>query len=116
MLCRYGVSGRDADGFERACEQHVYAEVIEKAIAAGELREEDASSKVHNLLLGKTTVFSPEILVNAGAPAWPLAFPPDQRLCAMPGSSCLSIGVPACHCHPIDCPESARFRQQAHSY
>ena len=91
VLCRYGVSGRDADGFERACEQHVYAEVIEKAIAAGELREEDVSSKVHNLLLGKTTMFSPEILVNAGAPARPLPFPQsnvfaqclDPRVCLL---------------------------------
>ena len=78
------MSGRNADGFEKACEQHVYAEVIEKAIAAGELREEDVSSKVHKLLLGKTTMFSPEVLVNAGAPAWPLPFPQNNVFAQCP--------------------------------
>ena len=66
-MCRYGVASRDADAFEKACEKHVFPEALKKAKASGELKDSDSASKVHSVLLEKTTMFSPEVLIKAGA-------------------------------------------------
>ena len=60
------MGSKDADAFEKACEKHVFAEALAKAKARGELAEADYAKAVHSVLLEKTTMFSPEILLNAG--------------------------------------------------
>ncbi len=93
-LCRYGVASRDADKFEKACEKDIFAEALAEAKANGEIRESDSASKVHSVLLEKTTMFSPEALVNAGI------FYPSLRLVTMMShlATWLEVCRPARHC------------------
>ena len=60
------MGSKNADAFEKACEKHVFAEALAKAKARGELAEADFAKALHSVLLEKTTMFSPEILLNAG--------------------------------------------------
>ena len=60
------MAGCDADAFEEACEQHVFHEALSRAAASGELQDANRASKVHSVLLEKTTMFSPEVLITAG--------------------------------------------------
>ncbi len=60
------MASKDADAFEKACEKDVFADPLDDAKATGEIRESDSATKVHSVLLEKTTMFSPEVLVNAG--------------------------------------------------
>lgn len=64
--CRYGVAGSDADGFERVAKEY-FRKALQTSIAEGTLTEADIDSKVHEVLLGKTTMFSPKLLIDAGA-------------------------------------------------
>lgn len=61
----YGVPGSDADSFEAVVRQHVYKQAAAAAAAEGK-SEAEVAAAVHTALLGKTTMFSPELLLNAG--------------------------------------------------
>lgn len=63
----YGVPGCHADGFEAVVKQHVYKQAVAAASTEGKAEAEVAAA-VHTALLGKTTMFSPELLLNAGLP------------------------------------------------
>lgn len=64
----YGVPGSDADGFEAVVRQHVYSQAVAAARAAGK-SEAEVAAAVHTALLGKTTMFTPELLLDAGLPS-----------------------------------------------
>ena len=110
-LCRYGVASRDADAFEKACEQHVFAEALAKAKARGEIREADFASKVHSVLLEKTTMFSPEVLVNAGASLSSFLTTRDSSLC---GHRSTSIAIMPQHGRRISLPHMLGSTCPAH--
>ena len=67
VLCRYGVPGSDADGLEKVAEKKVFHQAIRNSGAEGLMRKSDAASETQRVLLGKTTMFSPKLLMDAGA-------------------------------------------------
>lgn len=61
----YGVPGSHADSFEAVVKKHVYSQAVAAAQQEGKA-EDDVAAAVHTALLGKTTMFSPKLLVEAG--------------------------------------------------
>lgn len=61
----YGVPGSDADKFEAVVRQHVYNQAVAAACTEGK-SEAEVAAAVHAALLGKTTMFSPQLLLDAG--------------------------------------------------
>lgn len=55
--------GIAADGFEKVVEEQVYA----RALQAEKLSGREACVAAHRAILGKTTMFSPQLLLSAGA-------------------------------------------------
>ena len=62
--------GCAADAFEQVAMQHVYTEGMATALAEG-LTPSQARDRAHYALMGKTTMFSPKLLLDQGAPALP---------------------------------------------
>ncbi|CAK0750013.1 hypothetical protein CVIRNUC_001956 [Coccomyxa viridis] len=62
----YGVPGSDADGLEKVAEKKVFHQAIRNSVAEGLMRKSDAASETQRVLLGKTTMFSPKLLMDAG--------------------------------------------------
>ena len=62
----YGVPGSHAEGFEAVVKKHVYSQAVAAAQQEGK-SEDDVAAAVHTALLGRTTMFSPKLLVEAGA-------------------------------------------------
>ena len=60
--------GSDADGLEKVAEKKVFHQAIRNSVAEGLMRKSDAASETQRVLLGKTTMFSPKLLMDAGAP------------------------------------------------
>ena len=60
--------GSDADGLEKVAEKRVFHQAIRNSVAEGLMRKSDAASETQRVLLGKTTMFSPKLLMDAGAP------------------------------------------------
>ena len=58
---RYGVPGCSADSFEEVAQKQVYA----RALQAEGKRGGDACDAAHKAILGKTTMFSPKLLLDA---------------------------------------------------
>lgn len=58
---RYGVPGCAADAFEEVAQKQVYA----RALQAEGKRGRDACDTAHKAILGKTTIFSPKLLLDA---------------------------------------------------
>ena len=54
--------GYAADGFEKVAEGQVYARALQAERKTGR----EASVAAHRTILGKTTMFSPQLLVDAG--------------------------------------------------
>lgn len=69
--------GCAADAFEKVAEQQVYA----RALQAERKTEREASVVAHRTILGKTTMFSPQLLLEAGAPYWVLLYLPCASDC-----------------------------------
>ena len=84
VLCRYGVPGSDADGLEKVAEKKVFHQAIRNSVAEGLMRKSDAASETQRVLLGKTTMFSPKLLMDAGAPR----LLPHQKQIVMPSALC----------------------------
>ena len=61
----YGVSASDADAFEDVARRHVYTEAVATAVAEGK-SEDQVAAAVHSALLGKTTMFTPKLLMDNG--------------------------------------------------
>lgn len=61
----YGVPASDADRFERVARDSVYSRAVARLQAAG-ASEAEVWSQVERALMGKTTMFSPRLLVEAG--------------------------------------------------
>ena len=59
--------GSDADGLEKVAEKKVFHQAIRNSVAEGLMRKGDAASETQRVLLGKTTMFSPKPLMDAGA-------------------------------------------------
>ena len=76
--------GSDADGLEKVAEKKVFHQAIRNSVAEGLMRKSDAASETQRVLLGKTTMFSPKLLMDAGAP-WLL---PHQKQIVMPSALC----------------------------
>lgn len=62
----YGVPASDADAFEDVAQRHVYTEAVATAVAEGK-SEDQVAAAVHSALLGKTTMFTPKLLMDNGA-------------------------------------------------
>ena len=60
--------GCAADAFERVALEGVYAEGVATAQAEG-LTPDQARDRAHYALMGKTTMFSPKLLLDKGARA-----------------------------------------------
>ena len=61
----YGVPASDADAFEDVARRHVYTEAVATAVAEGK-SEDQVAAAVHSALLGKTTMFTPKLLMDNG--------------------------------------------------
>lgn len=61
----YGVPASDADAFEDVARKHVYTEAVAAAVAEGK-PEAEVAAAVHAALLGKTTMFTPKLLLDSG--------------------------------------------------
>ena len=61
----YGVPASDADTFEGVARRHVYTEAVAAAVAEGK-SEAQVAAAVHSALLGKTTMFTPKLLMDNG--------------------------------------------------
>jgi JmjC domain, hydroxylase len=72
----YGVPGRAAPSFERVVQQHVY----NQEILTGQ-RGEDAA---FDILLGKTTMFPPKVLLDHGVPVYKAVQRPGEFVITFP--------------------------------
>lgn len=63
---RYGVPGVCADALEEVVQKRVYAQALREAVERG-ATEAELKRLTHNTLLFKTTMFSPKLLMDAGA-------------------------------------------------
>jgi JmjC domain, hydroxylase len=72
----YGVPGHAAPSFERVVQQHVY----NQEILTGQ-RDEDAA---FDILLGKTTMFPPKVLLDHGVPVYKAVQRPGEFVITFP--------------------------------
>lgn len=61
----YGVPASHADAFEEVARKHVYTEAVAAAVAEGK-NDSEVAAAVHAALLGKTTMFTPKLLIDNG--------------------------------------------------
>ena len=61
----YGVPASHADAVEEVVRKHVYTEAVAAAVAEGK-NEAEVAAAVHAALLGKTTMFTPKLLLDNG--------------------------------------------------
>ena len=73
----------DADGLEKVAEKKVFHQAIRNSVAEGLMWKSDAASETQRVLLGKTTMFSPKLLMDAGAPQ------------LLPHQTCISVHLDA---------------------
>ncbi|XP_078162655.1 lysine-specific demethylase JMJ706-like isoform X2 [Carex rostrata] len=90
----YGVPGHAASAFERVVRDKVYSHDIMLA---------DQPDAVFELLLGKTTMFPPNLLVNHGVPVYRTVQKPGEFVITFPGAYHAGFS------HGFNCGEAVNF-------
>lgn len=96
----YGVPASDADAFEDVARQHVYTEAVATAVAEGK-SEDQVAAAVHSALLGKTTMFTPKLLMDNGEALKPYdvrhVYDMQQGGCMLVGSGVHAVCYVSCN-------------------
>lgn len=98
----YGVPASDADAFEDVAQRHVYTEAVATAVAEGKSGDQVAAA-VHSALLGKTTMFTPKLLMDNGTAPKPNN---GKNACNEQCGGVMLVGTGAMLCsirHPLTC-------------